>query len=696
MRRLLSILVVVIFGASALAQNFPAEKSDEVRNINRYRSSSISRKDLPLNPALKPFYHGVASGDPLPDKVIIWTRVTPDTGNNGPIPVSYRVATDTGLQNVITQGTAQAIADRDYCVKIDVGGLQPGTTYYYGFTANGVNSLTGRTRTAPTGSVDHLRFVVASCQNYEAGYFNAYARIADRNDLDAVIHLGDYIYEYGKGVYGAGIAGRENQPAKETVELADYRTRYSLYRLDPNLMRAHQQHPFITVWDDHESANDAYKDGAQNHQPSTEGDWNVRKAVSQRVYSEWMPIRDQSTAANIRRLISYGNLAELYMLDTRLEARDKQGTQFDGPDVNSPTRTMLGQPQRSALLDYLKNSRAKWKLIGQQVMFAHFNVGFGAGFNDGSPDITNIDSIRVVENIFLDIWDGYPVERDSILSFIEQNRIDNTIILSGDFHCSFAFDVARQPVVYPNPVASNLPTPSPFYTPSTGQGSLAVEFLTPSITSANFDENVGRLAATVFQQNINSPINVGPPLGTVNYNPHLKFVDLMNHGYYLLDIKGDTAKANYYFAEKILEPFLNESFASGPFTVSGTNRLQGSNSPSTGKTKQEIPAPLFPPGTGGGTGVLTGNQSPLVPLQLFPNPAIDDVILSYSLNVRADLRIAIADINGREIKLLQAASEQDKGVYTLQFKVNELPAGHYFISLQGKNYRQSVKFTVRR
>ncbi|MCL4158545.1 UNVERIFIED_CONTAM: hypothetical protein GTU68_049731, partial [Idotea baltica] len=296
---------------------------------------------------------------------------------NGPFELSWRMATDPQLENVIQTGTTETNTAQDFTVKVDVEGLAAGTTYYYGFTYNDKHSLTGRTKTSPgANEVDQLKFGVVSCSNYQAGYFNAYHRLADRNDLDAIIHLGDYIYEYADGAYGnEGLfTERKLEPTKEIVSLEEYRTRYSTYRLDTNLIRAHQQFPFITVWDDHETANNSYKDGAQNHTEGAEGSWVDRKAAAKQAYFEWIPIRDRESK-QVFRSIKYGNLVDLIMLDTRLEGREQQLEDVTSDAINDTTRTILGTTQKQWLLDNLSNSTAKWKVIGQQVVFSAFNVG---------------------------------------------------------------------------------------------------------------------------------------------------------------------------------------------------------------------------------------------------------------------------------------------------------------------------------
>ncbi|MCX6139921.1 MAG: alkaline phosphatase D family protein, partial [Candidatus Kapabacteria bacterium] len=376
---------------------------------------------------LRPFYHGVASGDPLSDRVIIWTRVTPENGATS-VDVRYTVATDTGLINVVRSGQVATSSERDYTVKIDVVGLQPGTVYYYGFSAFDRHSLTGRTRTTKQSDVDHVRLAVVSCSNYPAGFFNAYGRIADRNDLDAILHLGDYIYEYDAdtasygGLTGKRL-GRSHEPDAELITLTDYRTRYSQYHLDPDLIRAHQQHPMIHIWDDHESANDSYTDGAENHQPN-EGEWSVRKAISKRVCYEWLPTRENPENV-LYRGFSFGSLVDLFMLDTRLDGRDKQvnnvgegAPQASKDSLNNPDRRIISAAQYSWLTDELKQSSSTWRLIGNQVMFSPIDVTpidtaylfnavgpFFAAFI--RPQLPQLQAV-FESGFYGDVWSNYP------------------------------------------------------------------------------------------------------------------------------------------------------------------------------------------------------------------------------------------------------------------------------------------------
>ncbi|WP_317930655.1 alkaline phosphatase D family protein [Halioxenophilus sp. WMMB6] len=277
------------------------------------------------------FEHGVASGDPLQDSVILWTRITANAKQpQEAFKVQWRLAEDAEFKRVVNSGAASTSAARDYTVKVDVAGLEPDTTYYYQFQLGHEKSPLGRTRTLPIGDIEQTRLAVVSCSNFGYGYFNVYREIAQQDELTAVLHLGDYIYEYnneGYSDHSLAAGERRLQPEHEIIALDDYRARYSLYRRDPDLQAAHAQHPFICVWDDHELANDAYMTGAENHQPESEGDWQQRKAAAIQAYREWLPIRDYQDASNpalTYRSFQIGNLVSLYMLDTRIIGRSQQ------------------------------------------------------------------------------------------------------------------------------------------------------------------------------------------------------------------------------------------------------------------------------------------------------------------------------------------------------------------------------------
>lgn len=453
-------------------------------------AQSVSAARLTLTPAYKPFYHGVASGDPTHESVILWTRCTPDTGIIGNLDVYWQIATDTSFTNVVNFGYAQARPESDYTVKVDVCGLQPNTWYYYVFQNEGRNSTTGRTKTAPlpTADNDSARFAVVSCASFEHGYFNAYQNISDRNEVDAVVHLGDYIYEYGVGEYSSNLPGRTYEPTNEIITQNDYRVRHSLYKLDNQLKRCHQLFPFINVWDDHESADNSWKGGANNHQ-SNEGPWAVRKQNSINTYFEWIPIRKPDLADSFRifRNFNWGKLLNLVMLDSRLYDRDEQSLS----KANDTAHYLLGPYQMNWMLQQLSDTNSKWKIIGNQVMFAPLKV-FGAAVND-------------------DQWDGYAAERNKVTSHIVNGNIDDVVVLTGDIHTSWANDV-----------------PGSNYNASTGAGSVCVEFVGTSITSKSM------------------PFSVGVNL-IKSFNSHMKYINLVDHGYYTLDVKKGRTQADYRF-----------------------------------------------------------------------------------------------------------------------------------------------------
>ncbi|MEM6298370.1 MAG: alkaline phosphatase D family protein [Bacteroidota bacterium] len=683
--------LILCFFAQQLWAQLPSPTAGVPQSSVTRLARTAESQDLPFDETLRPFYHGVASGDPTENAVIIWTRVTPEN-DDSEINVSWVVATDINFDDVVAEGLFTTTADRDWTVKVDVTELAEGTTYYYTFSALGKQSMIGKTRTAGNNAENKLKFAVVSCQNYEAGYFVAFDKIADRTDLDAVIHLGDYIYEYGLGVYGNDLNDRSNIPETETLTLADYRTRYSLYRLDPSLRRAHQQHAFIPVWDDHESANDAYKDGAENHDPTTEGSWTDRLAIAKQVYTEWMPIRTDVTQESLYRTVSYGDLAEIIMLDTRIEGREEQINDVTNPALYSPTRTLLGETQRDWLTDNLANSTAKWKILGNQIIFSEFNVGVFGPVLGQTPAET--------ESTFLDIWDGYPLERDLLIDYISDNNINNVVWLTGDFHCSFAYDVAKRPTAFGWDGAT------PSYDPTTGAGSVAIEFATPSVSSANFDENFDTPAfqplfeslgisadffAAYLEDQINEPLVNQPSLGLdwgefagLNPNPHMKYVDLDDHGYFVMDIQNDKIQADWYHIEDILTPDSDEELKASWFSNDGENHLTEATAVATPKANQDTPAP---------EGVTTGTEETLVLWGLYPNPTTGKCYVNYGLNSSQHISLNVWNVQGQQVMKLLNES-QDKGNYTYRFDLSDLAAGIYFVKFVSESGEQVRKIVV--
>ena len=516
--------------------------------------------------SLKPFYHGVASGDPTETGVVIWTRVTPD--DPGPISVDYLVSLESNMSEIFTRGTFRTGKERDYTVKIELKKLKANTTYYYQFQANGKKSIVGRTKTAPANSSGQVKFAVVSCSHFEWGYFSGYKRIAERKDLTAVIHLGDYIYEYPDDYQYSSPSLRDERvvfPKHETVTLEDYRLRYSTYRLDPNLREAHRLHPFINVWDDHELANDAWTDGAQNHQPENEGLWKKRKQSARKAYFEWIPIRESKASKSIYRHLSFGKLVDLFMIDTRIEGRNKQCDNITSPELVANERTLLGDTQKAWLKNKLNQSQATWKLIGNQVMFSEFNVWWAV-----DPKNPKFDTPTKLESVFLDIWDGYPSERLELINFISKKNIQNVVFLTGDFHSSFASEIVSfEPKEFPQ--LGRVMQPIHDYDRDNGAGAVAVEFVTPSLSAANFDENISPEKASALEFQFNKPIKKA---GGIVANPHMKFVDLDRHGYFVVTLDSQKAEVDYFFLDDVTKKFSREELGKRLRVKNGKSFIQ--------------------------------------------------------------------------------------------------------------------------
>ncbi|WP_295760627.1 alkaline phosphatase D family protein [Undibacterium sp.] len=424
------------------------------------------------------FLHGVVSGDPLSDSVILWTRVTPSNSTDGKdIAVQWEVAADDQFTKIVKNGSFFTNAARDFTVKVDVTGLSPNNVYFYRFTHNSTRSATGRTKTLPVGKLDQVKLAVLTCSNYPAGYFNVYAEVAKLTDIDAVLHLGDYIYEYPRDGYASQDAAALNRlvdPKTEIITLTDYRSRYAIYRTDTDLQAMHAKLPLIAIWDDHEFANDAWSGGAENHDPATEGPFSARRAAALQAYNEWMPIRlpDATKNDRIYRSFDFGNLVSLHMLDTRLIGRDKQlsfanymgaGGAFDAAkftaDMANPARQLMGAEQTAWLQAQMGKSSATWQILGQQVLMARMNIPAPlvlqqitfanyitlVGKAQAAPaSLTTEEKLILAQPAIpynLDAWDGYAVARETV--FGTAKALDkNLIALAGDTHNTWASDLA--------------------------------------------------------------------------------------------------------------------------------------------------------------------------------------------------------------------------------------------------------------
>ncbi len=453
------------------------------------------------------FPYGIASGDPTHTSMIIWTKVMPHQADEP--YVLYEIATDSLFEQVIQNDTILIDAAGDYTAKRVVYDLEPGNSYYYRFLYQNSYSPIGRMST-PAFSPDTIRLAVVSCSNYEAGYFNVYRHIGNRNDLDAVLHLGDYIYEYGAKVYGDTTLGRTHEPPHEIISLDDYRTRYAQYHRDPDLKLARARHPFITIWDDHETANNSYVSGAQNHQED-EGDYELRKQASKQAYEEWLPVTEGLHFRNI----PFGRLAHLIMLDGRLQGRTEQLYDGDSASLYQPNRSMLGKGQVEWFKQELKN-KAIWKVVGNPVLFSyHENVHY-------APD----------QPLNRDAWDGYPAEKEDIIHFIDSADLRNIVFVTGDTHMSWAFEVL-----------ANREAKGKYLNGDTTQVH-AVEFGTPSVTSKSSGEYFDTEEEMLAKQEL---------LLQEEFNPHLKYANLKDHGYIMLKITANYVEANYYYVPTIKE-----------------------------------------------------------------------------------------------------------------------------------------------
>ena len=482
----------------------------------------------------QPFTHGVASGDPRPTSVVLWTRVTPTaaatpgSGRGPDVTVRWQVATGPRFRHIVASGRVRTGASRDHTVKVDATGLRPGRTYWYRFSWNGRRSRVGRTRTAPaaTSSPANLRLGLVSCANLQAGWFSSYRHLADRDDLHAVVHLGDYLYEYGPGEYGYGQSDRDirrHEPAHEIRTLADYRRRHAQYKTDVDLQRLHAKVPFIVTWDDHESANDAWRDGAENHSAG-EGSWAARKRASHRAYDEWMPVRISGTAAvgdgdTLFRRLQFGTLAELSMLDLR-SYRDKQLSAPVDPAQADPDRTITGRGQMDFLKQSLTRTTAQWKLVGNPVMIAPVTfAGVPRAAIPAAQDVTGLlPPDGVPYNV--DQWDGYTDDRREVFEHLRDNGVTDAVFVTGDIHSAWVCDLPADKVTYAGT-----------------RNSVGVEFVATSVTSNNLKDITGTPARTT---------SIAVEQALKANNPHLKYIDFDDHGYSVLDLTPKRAQMDWY------------------------------------------------------------------------------------------------------------------------------------------------------
>ncbi|WP_432497221.1 alkaline phosphatase D family protein [Kineococcus gypseus] len=545
------------------------------------------------------FGFGVASGDATATEVLLWTRVTPQpdavpgSGAGPASRVEWEVAADEGFRKVVRRGSTTTDARRDHTVKVVVGGLAPYTRYWYRFRAEGATSPVGRTQTSPDepGRTHALRLAFVSCSNYTGGYFTAYRGIAARDDLDLVLHLGDYVYEYGNtpavpGVQGSGdrygplalVGVRDHQPPVEVVSLQDYRVRHALYKTDPDLRAAHARHPWVVVFDDHEITNDAYATGAENHEqqddPDTpytgpgepagvraEGDFLARRARAFQAYREWMPIREPGTwqpaphrGEQFFRRFRFGDLADLSVLETR-QNRSRQvlttttgagGVPAVNPALADPSRHLPEPEQLAWIADGLARSRRPWHLLGNQTVLARVYAVPRDGVGVLPGQVLNADQ-----------WDGYQADQAALLAAMRSAGTD-PVVLTGDIHSSWANELPeRADATYP--VAGR---------------SVGVEFVCPSVTSDGFKELLGtaaaaRAATTALQA----------------ANPWVRYLDGIGHGYAVVDVTPQRVQTDFFFIRSrgdhglVLDPRTDPgaqaTWESSWQTVKGSRRVTG-------------------------------------------------------------------------------------------------------------------------
>ncbi|WP_053851875.1 alkaline phosphatase [Streptomyces sp. NRRL B-24085] len=503
------------------------------------------------------FLHGVASGDPLPDGILLWTRVTPTaeavpgSGVGPDTEVGWVVAADRAFTNIVAKGSVTATAASDHTVKADVRGLTPATDYWFRFSAGGTDSPAARTRTAPAAdaAVANLRFGVVSCANWEAGYFSSYRHLAARGDLDAWLHLGDYVYEYGTGEYGTrDTVVRQHAPAHEILTLADYRIRHGRYKTDPDLQALHAVAPVVAIWDDHEFANDAWSGGAENHTEGAEGAWSARQAAAKQAYFEWMPVRTATAGTTYRRL-RFGKLADLSLLDLRSYRSQQVGV--GNGSVDDPERTITGRAQLDWLKAGLKSSETTWRLVGNSVMISPFAVGsLSADLLKPLAELLGLPKEGLALNT--DQWDGYTDDRRELLAHLRSNAIRNTVFLTGDIHMAWANDVPVDAGTYPL------------------SASAATEFVVTSVTSDNLDDILKVPEGTVTAL-------AAPAIRLANR--HVHWVDTDRHGYGVLDITADRAQMDYYVLSDKTKKDATATWARSYRTRTGTQKVERTYTP---------------------------------------------------------------------------------------------------------------------
>lgn len=553
--------------------------------------------NLAPDSAHAPFIYGVASGDPAANGVLIWTATSPTDSLHGRT-ITWSIATDSLFTTSLSTGTHLLDSSWGYTVKIDVTGLQPATRYYYRFSMQGINSVTGVTYTAPTGSLDSIPLALVSCSSLFSGYFNGYRQLA-RLPLKALIHVGDYIYDFVDPNEEVRMPPEALIGPRDNVT-EDWRARHRLYLLDPDLREARRLYPWICTWDNHDVARST-------------------PAKSSRAYREFVPFReDPSDSIRIWRKVAYGSLLDVFMIDINLV--DQTDT-FPGGSIKAMSDTEFNW-----LKDGLKNSTATWKIIGSEKLFSRWELG-GLALPGSGLGRT---------------WNGYPQSRDSLLIHLRDNNINNTVVLSGDFHMNIWSDIPLNPF------------DSVAYSRATGAGSLAIEMMGTSLTRGNLDESGLPVSFQAGLQN-----------SSLQINPHQRYINLYDHGFNTLTLSADSLIAKSYLC-----PIL---------TKTDSIKLEAVWTSKAGDNHWLRPA------------IPTGISAiePAGQLKVYPNPSANGVFTVNTGSLKGPLTLTLCDLTGKQLLKREAT-----GGTTFTLNNQPLPTGGYILYADGKQGRQSVKLLV--
>ncbi|WP_404335218.1 alkaline phosphatase D family protein [Sphingomonas sp. MMS12-HWE2-04] len=506
------------------------------------------------------FTHSVASGEPCADSVLLWTRYIPADG--GPVKLRAEIAETADFSRIVSGGEMITGPWRDHTAKITVTGLEPGRRYHYRFVApDGSFSPVGRTRTLPEGAVNRFGIAVFSCSNLPFGYFNAYGHAAARDDIDLSVHLGDYLYEYAKGGYapeGGPIGGRLPEPVGEMIHLADYRIRYASYRSDPDLQALHAAKPMLVQWDDHESANDSWEGGAENHQSDEEGLWSTRRAAAVQAFREWMPVSETPWGS-----YDIGTLATLFRTESRLLARSHQpdiDPMFQQADVaaalkafrdgpwQDPAVTMLGSEQENWLSHAMRRSvrdGQKWQVVGFGTIMGETRLPPQAmdwlkpDASKGTRDYveSGVAAGKLGLPLTFDNWGGYPAARARFLRSA-QGMGANLVVICGDSHNGWAYDLGQD-----------------------GKPA-GVEFAGHSVTSPGYEHSTAT-----------DPKRVAAAL--VAANPELKWCDTSRRGYMAMTLTPERVSNDWVFVDTVERRSLRASVGHSAVVQRGRNVMAG-------------------------------------------------------------------------------------------------------------------------